>query len=297
MSIASMTGFARAQGTQDGYSWAWEIRAVNARGLEARFRLPAGFDPLEPEFRAELGRKVSRGALNLALTWQGPDGNIRLKLNDTAFGTLMGIVDEIRARGQDIAPPRLDGLLQIRGVLDQLDESPDLSEILDDMAAPVRASLQAALDDLVAARREEGKRIAEKLQVLVASIVATTEEVELHAARQPELISTRLLQKLAELAETVPDIPEERVAQEAALQATKADVREEIDRLKAHLASLEDLLGAGGAVGRRLDFLCQELNREANTICSKSADLKLTQAGLALKAFIEQFREQVQNIE
>jgi len=292
--LASMTGFARAQGEAHGISWAWEIKSVNGRGLDLRLRLGPGFDSLEPELRAGLSQRFRRGNVSATLTVARtqPPG---LRVNRAALAQLMALVDELGGE-IEAAPPRIDGLLALRGVIETVEEDDE------PVAAARRGDMlrgwAGALDRLAAARVEEGARVGVLLRGQLDEMAALAAAAADCAAAQPAAIRERLLAALAGLVGPgAPAMPEERVAQEVALLAARADIREEIERLRAHVAQAGDLIDEGEAVGRRLDFLCQELNREANTLCSKSADIALTRTGLALKAVIEQFREQVQNIE
>ncbi|HXC91357.1 MAG TPA: YicC/YloC family endoribonuclease [Stellaceae bacterium] len=294
MGLASMTGFARAQGEAHGISWAWEIKSVNGRGLDLRLRLGPGFDSLEPELRAGLSQRFRRGNVSATLTVARtqPPG---LRINRAALAQLMALVDELGGE-IEAAPPRIDGLLALRGVIETVEEDDE------PVAAARRGDMlrgwAGALDRLAAARVEEGARVGVLLRGQLDEMAALAAAAADCAAAQPAAIRERLLAALAGLVGPgAPAMPEERVAQEVALLAARADIREEIERLRAHVAQAGDLIDEGEAVGRRLDFLCQELNREANTLCSKSADIALTRTGLALKAVIEQFREQVQNIE
>jgi uncharacterized protein (TIGR00255 family) len=289
-----MTGFARAQGEAHGISWAWEIKSVNGRGLDLRLRLGPGFDSLEPELRAGLSQRFRRGNVSATLTVARtqPPG---LRVNRAALAQLMALVDELGGE-IEAAPPRIDGLLALRGVIETVEEDDE------PVAAARRGDMlrgwAGALDRLAAARVEEGARVGVLLRGQLDEMAALAAAAADCAAAQPAAIRERLLAALAGLVGPgAPAMPEERVAQEVALLAARADIREEIERLRAHVAQAGDLIDEGEAVGRRLDFLCQELNREANTLCSKSADIALTRTGLALKAVIEQFREQVQNIE
>jgi len=296
MTIASMTGFARAEGHADGLSWVWEAKSVNAKALDMRFRLPPGFDALELPLRASIAQRLKRGAVTAALQLaRGGNGGGGVRLNREALAAVLAIAREVAA---EIAtePPRLDGLLAIKGVIESGDESED-AEARERRDAALLASWEEALGRLATTRGAEGERLAAVLEARLAEIAELLTAAEASAATQPEALRAQLKAQLRELLEAAPALPEDRLAQEAALLVAKADVREELDRLAAHVAAARALLGEGGAVGRRFDFLCQELNREANTLCSKSADLELTRIGLALKAAIEQLREQVQNIE
>jgi uncharacterized protein (TIGR00255 family) len=288
-----MTGFARAEGEADGISWVWELKSVNSRSLDLRLRLPPGFDALEPQLRAELARSCRRGniAAGLSVTRLTAPS---VRINREMLAQIVGLLNELA--GQiDAAPPRLDGLIGLRGIVETVEDEPDT--VIDARRAAILDGWSIALDRLASARTDEGTRLFTVLSTQRGELAALVEAAAGSAAAQPEAIRTRLEGLLAELAGLAPTMPEERVAQELAMLVTRADVREELDRLRAHIAQAGELLGRGDAVGRQLDFLCQELNREANTLCSKSASLELTRIGLALKAGIEQFREQVQNLE
>jgi uncharacterized protein (TIGR00255 family) len=294
VAVASMTGFARTQGEVQGIAWVWEIKSVNGRTLDLRLRLGPGFDGLEPELRALLVQRFRRGnfSANLNVTRTAPP---ELRINRQALAQLMTLVGELSAE-IEAAPPRLDGLLALRGVIETVeDENEAVSEA---RRAEIVRSWTVLLDRLAAARLEEGGRVKLLLRAQLDEMVTLTARAADCAGAQPAAIRERLMAALANLiGPGVPVVPEERLAQEMALLAARADIREEIGRLRAHIEQAGDLLDQGEGVGRRLDFLCQELNREANTICSKSADIELTRTGLSLKAVIEQFREQVQNIE
>jgi uncharacterized protein (TIGR00255 family) len=249
---------------------------------------------LEPELRAGLAQRFRRGnfSANLAVTRTAPP---MLRINRAALAQLVALIDELTGE-IEAAPPRLDGLLALRGVVETVEDEDET--VTEARCGEVLRSWSGALDRLAAARAEEGARIALLLRGQLNEMAALAAAAADCAAAQPAAIRQRLLTVLASLTGAgAAAVPEERVAQEVALLAARADIREEIERLRAHVEQAGELLDEGEAVGRRLDFLCQELNREANTLCSKSADIELTRAGLALKAAIEQFREQVQNIE
>ena len=288
-----MTGFARAEGDELGISWVWETKSVNGKSLDLRLRLASGFDALEPRLRAMLAQRFRRGNISavLAITRATPAA---VRVNREALAQLVSLMNEL-AGEVDAAPPRLDGLLALRGVIETIED--DEEAVIEGRRSAVLGSWETALDRLAAARAEEGARLALLLRDQLEEISALVTGAADCAAAQPEAIRERLKTMLASLADLVPGLPEERVAQEMALLVARSDVREELERLRAHLEQARDLLQEGEAVGRRLDFLCQELNREANTLCSKSADIELTRMGLSLKAAVEQFREQVQNIE
>jgi uncharacterized protein (TIGR00255 family) len=293
-----MTGFARAEGEHLGLSWVWELKSVNGKSLDLRLRLAPGFDALEPRLRAGLGQAgvgeaLRRGNItaNLAVAHIAAPA---LRINRAALSQLVALIDELGGE-IEAAPPRLDGLLALRGVVETVEDEP--APVVEARQQAILASWAVALGRLAGARAEEGARLAALLRGQLDEMRALAGAAAACAAAQPAAIRERLLATLASLKDAVPAMPEERLAQELALLASRSDVREEIERFQAHLGQAAELLREGGAVGRRLDFLCQELNREANTLCAKSADIELTRVGIALKAVVEQFREQVQNLE
>lgn len=295
MAVASMTGFARREGGDGTVTWTWEVKSVNARGLDLRVRLPSGVDSLEPVLRREVGKVCARGSVNVSLSLDRGEGATRLRVNRALLNELAALGREV-ADGDAVLPPRLDGLLAVRGVV----ETVEAAESAEDRAAresALAADLPPLLADLAEQRQAEGARLKALVLAHLDTIAARTAEARASAEAQPEALRARLRRQVAELLDAGAALPEERLAQEAALLASKADVREELDRLAAHEAAARELLDAGGAIGRRLDFLCQELNREANTLCSKAQEIALTRTGLALKTAVEQLREQVQNIE
>jgi uncharacterized protein (TIGR00255 family) len=294
MPLASMTGFARSAGDADGLAWAWELRSVNGRGLDLRLRLPPGFDGLESSLRETAGRVLKRGNVTAGLTVRREEA-ARLAPDPAALEQVLALATALAARIPDAPPLRAELLLAVPGVL-----RPAVAEeamITEEQTEAVRAGFIQALDDLAAARRAEGGRLAAVLDGLLDEIAALHARAVTEAADQPAAHRARLMENLRELLRESPGLPEERIAQEVALLAARSDVREELDRLASHIEAARALLREGVAVGRRLDFLVQEFNREANTLCSKSASVELTATGLALKAAIEQLREQVQNIE
>ncbi|TWB42857.1 uncharacterized protein (TIGR00255 family) [Nitrospirillum viridazoti] len=292
--LASMTGFARAEGAASGTSWIVEVKSVNGRALDLRTRQPSGFDAIEALTRAEVNRLIRRGNVTLNLTVNRTATTAPLRLNRELLAQVLELVREIEGAGA--APPRIDALLSVRGVIDTGEETEQPEERAELEAAIGKTVTQAILA-LASARAAEGARLHAVLTGHLDEIASLTEAAASTAALQPATLRDKLKTQVQALLEAVPALPEERLAQEAALLIAKADVREELDRLRAHIAQARDMLAEGAAVGRRLDFLCQEFNREANTLCSKSADVELTRIGLSLKATIEQFREQVQNIE
>ena len=293
MGVSSMTGFARAEGEADGVSWVWEVKSVNGKSLDLRLRLAPGFDALEPQLRAALARRFRRGNLtaNLSVTRTAPPA---IRINRDMLARVVALLNELSGEVK-ADPPRLDGLIGVRGVIETVEDEPE--PVLETRRNAVLDSWAQALDRLAATRTAEGARLAEVLNSQLAELAELAAAASATAAAQPQAIRARLEALLAELAGLAPTIPEERVAQEVAMLVSRADVREELDRLRAHIAQAGELLGRSEAVGRQLDFLCQELNREANTLCSKSNDIELTRIGLQLKLGVEQFREQVQNLE
>jgi uncharacterized protein (TIGR00255 family) len=296
VTVVSMTGFARTEGRDDRIAWAWEVKGVNGKSFEPRFRFPPGYDGLEPRLRASLGQRVRRGNVSVSLSViRLAGGGGVLRVNREALAQVLEAA-RMLAREFDAAPPRIDGLLALRGVLETGEED-DIAEERERREAAMLNAWDDALAAFVEARAAEGARLWPVLTARLEEIERLTREAEASAAAQPEALKARLRAMVDALLEAMPSLPEERLVQEAALLVARADVREELDRLQAHVAAARSLLADPAAIGRRFDFLCQEFNREANTLCSKSADLDLTRIGLALKAAIEQLREQVQNIE
>lgn len=292
--VVSMTGFARAEASADGVQWVVEARSVNGKGRDLRCRLPQGFDALEPALRGAVESRLTRGNVNIAVTVTRSEGAGALRINRDLLDQVLALAREIG--GPDAPPPSIDVLLSVRGVIDsgEVQETEEQRALLEKAIA---ATAELAIDKLVTARTAEGAHLASVLAGHLDEIERLTDAAAATASLQPEALRARLRQMVAALVEQVPALSEERLAQEAALLIAKADIREELDRLRAHIAQARTMLADGGAIGRRLDFLCQEFNREANTLCSKSADVDLTRIGMDLKAVIEQFREQVQNIE
>ena len=295
MPIASMTGFARAAGRHGARGWTWELRSVNARGLDVRLRLPPGSEALEAAARSAVADKLKRGSVALALQLAESAEAGRYRINTEMLDQVLTLAGTYRGR-VDSGLPRLDALLAVRGVVEPVDEQESESEREARLAA-VLASLGEALAALGQARAAEGRRLEAMLMQRLEEIESLVARARATAAVQPEAIKARIRQLVGELLEAQPALAEERLLQEAALVAGRADVREELDRLGAHVAAARELLKRGGAAGRQLDFLCQEFNREANTLCSKSVDIELTRIGLELKTAIEQLREQAANVE
>lgn len=290
-----MTGFARAGGHDGRAAWAWELKSVNGRALEVRVRVPAGYDRLEAVARTALGKRLTRGNVQATLSVDRTAPAASLRINRSLLDEVLALHGTLAGRIAD-GPPTLEGLLAVRGVIETMDEVED-EAALALRATAMEATLATALDALVAARAEEGARLAGVLSGLLDRIAALVGEAAASAEAQPEALRARLAAQLAELIAAEPPLSEERLAGELAILVSRSDVREELDRLDAHLGQARALLAEGTAVGRRLDFLCQEFTREANTVCSKATEMTLTRAGLDLKAAVEQFREQIQNIE
>ena len=291
--ISGMTGFGRAEGALGVWSWAAEARSVNGRNLEVRFRGPPGFEGLERAAREGAQARFQRGQLTVGLQAKRAEGAGSVRLNLEQLERYLAAGGAYVASGQ-AAAPRLDGLLALRGVIEAADavEDPETQAALE---AAMAASIGVALDGLAAGRAEEGRALEGVLAGLVAQICEFTAKASALAAGQPVIIKARFEKRLTELAGEAAS--EERILQEAAAMAVKADVQEELDRLRGHVDAARALLASEGGVGRKLDFLTQEFMREANTLCSKSATTSLTTVGLELKAVIEQLREQVQNVE
>lgn len=297
MSLASMTGFARSEGAGAApvaWSWAWELRSVNGRGLELRLRLPGGFDALEPALREMAGKRLKRGNVTANLTLRREE-TARIAPDPAAIDEALALALALADRIPGAPPPRAEALLALPGVMRPAGEARE--EVPAAQLDAVRAGFATALDGLVAARRGEGARLSAILSTQLDEIDVLRARAAVEAADQPAAQKARMLDSVRALLAELPALPEDRIAQEVALLAAKSDVREELDRLDAHVHAARALLAEGEAIGRRFDFLVQEFNRETNTLCSKSASVALTATGLALKAAIEQLREQVQNVE
>jgi uncharacterized protein (TIGR00255 family) len=295
MSLASMTGFARADDAVAGARWTWEIKTVNGRGLDVRVRVPGGLEAIEAQARNAIAARLVRGTCNANLTVTREGALPVVKINEPVLDSLVAALDVLKSRVH-ATPPSLDGLLSVRGVVEVVEPEPDETARAAEAQAILK-TLETALDQLEKARRGEGDALERVLNERLDTIEKLTKQVEQHPARTPEAIRERLKEQVAALTGASPMLDAERLHQEAVLLATKADVREEIDRLYAHVAAARALLKEGKAVGRRLDFLSQEFGRESNTLVSKSNHVAVTAIGLELKSVIEQFREQVQNVE
>jgi uncharacterized protein (TIGR00255 family) len=295
MALSSMTGFARGHGVAGTYAWSWELKSVNSKGLDLKLRLPTGWDAIEATVRARASEVLSRGSVfaNLTVNREGvaPVARINEPVLAAVLATLKGLSGKV-----DAAPPTLDGILSLKGVIDVSEAEESETERAAAESAVVAGFVQT-LKGLAEMRRNEGDALGKILTGRLSEIGELAARAEAAPGRKPEAIKARLAEKIAELLEDTQRFDPDRLHQEALLLATKADIREELDRLTAHVAQGRKLISAGGPVGRKLDFLAQELNRESNTLCSKANDLELTNIGLELKAVVEQFREQVQNLE
>ena len=295
MVLQSMTGFARREGTSGRGRWAWELRSVNGKGLDVRLRLPPGLERLETDIRKLIADRFSRGNLQVGLSLSVEESRVEVVVNQEALAAVLALRDQL-AGIVDPAPLRLDSLMAVRGLV-EFKEAEESKEVLAARDADIVAGLEAALTDLRDMRGQEGQALGRILLSQVATIEALTATVERDPSRSPQEIAARLAAQVAMLVDGSSGLDRDRLHAEAALLATRADLREEIDRLKSHVAAARDLISKGGPVGRKLDFLAQEFNRESNTICSKSNAAAVTAAGIELKVVIDQFREQVQNLE
>ena len=295
MALSSMTGFARRHGVSGAYAWAWELKSVNAKGLDLRLRLPAGWDGVEGPVRSTAASVLTRGTVYGALTAERKGIAPTVRVNEPVLNAVLATVKALAAR-VDAAPPRLDGILSLKGVIEVLDED-EREEDRRAAEAAVISGFQETVAELAAMRRGEGETLGQVLAQRVGEIAVLVARADAAPGRRPEAIRARIAELVAALLDGSSRFDPDRLHQEAILIASKADIREELDRLASHVAQAQRLIAHGGAVGRRLDFLAQELNREANTLCAKSIDVELTNIGLELKSVVEQFREQVQNLE
>jgi uncharacterized protein (TIGR00255 family) len=298
MPLKSMTGFARQEGTCGNASWAFELRSVNGRSLDLRFRLPPGYDAFEARARERVQKRFSRGSISVNLDLSRQPSAPIIRLNETVLAQVLAAAERVRAMS-GAGPASVEGLLGIRGVLEMADpvETPEAQAARD---AALDESFDRALDGLVAARSSEGDRLAAVLLAGLAEIEAHVGAVAASPARRPEAIARRIGEQVARILAAAGGnngLDPVRLHQEAVLIATKADVEEELQRLRMHIAAARELMAEPGPAGRKLDFLTQELNREANTLCSKANDGDISRAGLAMKVVIDQMREQVANVE
>jgi uncharacterized protein (TIGR00255 family) len=295
MAVTSMTGFARADGAHDGLAWHWEAKSVNGRGLDVRCRLPQGLESLEIGIRAAAAKYFRRGSLQVALQLTRGAGAAEVRLNEPVVEAMIALAEKLRQR-LGSPPVRAEHLLALRGVV-EVPEPVEDQESAAARDAVILESLEPLFHDLSAMRASEGQKIEALLIDQIDRISALTEAARQSPERSPETIRAKLVDQIARLIEAGPSLDPDRLHQEAVLAAQKSDIQEEIDRLMAHVEAGRDLLTAPEPVGRKLDFLAQEFNREANTLCAKASGRELTRIGLELKSVIDQLREQVQNIE
>ncbi|MBI5132103.1 MAG: YicC family protein [Rhodopseudomonas palustris] len=295
MSLSSMTGFARSHGSSGPYSFEWELKSVNAKGFDFRLRIPQGWDDIEAGVRKRAADALSRGTVYANLTIKRADAASTIRINEDVLSAVLKVASDLAGRVDAVAPS-IDGLMSIKGVIETVEPESDEAEDNDARTA-VEAAFAQALASLIEMRKREGATLAAVLSQRLDEIETLAKKAEAAPGRKPEAIKARLAEQVAALLETSERFDQDRLHQEAIMMATKADIREELDRIASHVAQAREMLSKGGAVGRRLDFLSQEFNREVNTCCSKSIDLELTNTGLAMKNVVEQFREQVQNLE
>ena len=295
MALSSMTGFARGHGVAGAYAWNWEIKSVNAKGFDLRFRLPPGWDAVEVPARSRAAEKLVRGTVYVNLTVERKGVAPTVKINEPVLDAVLATINRLSGK-VEAAPATLDGILALKGVIEVTE--PDESEEEHRAAeAAIISGFDQTLGALIAMRREEGATLGRLLSARLEEIAARAARAEAAPGRKPEAIKARLAAQVATLLSASERFDSDRLYQEAIMLASKADIREELDRLASHVGQAERLLAEGGAIGRKLDFLAQELNRESNTLTAKANDVELTNIGLELKSVVEQFREQVQNLE
>jgi uncharacterized protein (TIGR00255 family) len=295
MVLSSMTGFARSHGASGPYSFEWELKSVNAKGFDLRLRLPPGWDELEAFARKRASEVLSRGTIYANLNLKRTDASSSVRINEEVLAAVVKIAGSLAGK-LDAVAPSIDGLLAIKGVLEVVE--PESDEQQEKLAKGMAAAVfDSALADLLEMRRREGVAIGQILSQRMDELDRLARRAEAAPGRKPDAIRARLAEQIAALLDASDRFDADRLNQEAILIATKADIREELDRIASHIAQARELIGKGGPIGRRLDFLAQEFHREVNTCCSKSNDIELTNTGLEMKNIVEQFREQVQNLE
>jgi uncharacterized protein (TIGR00255 family) len=295
MALSSMTGFARGQGVSGSYAWAWELKSVNSKGLDLKLRLPNGWDAIEAQVRARAAEMLSRGSVFASLSVSREGVATVAKVNEPVLAAVLTTLNALSGK-VNAAPPTLDGILALKGVIEVTEAEESEDERRSAETAAVTGFI-AALKSLQQMRQHEGEALGRVLATRLSEIAAFAARAEAAPGRKPEAIKARLAAQVATLLESSTRLDPDRLHQEAILLATKVDIREELDRLTAHVAQARKLIADGGPIGRKLDFLSQELNRESNTLCAKANDVELTNIGLELKSVVEQFREQVQNLE
>jgi len=295
MALSSMTGFARSHGASGPYAIEWELKSVNTKGFDLRLRLPQGWDELDAHAKKRAGELLSRGTVYANLNVKRASATSTVRINEDVLNAVVKVAHQLAGKIDAVAPS-IDGLLGIKGVIEVVEPESNEDEDKAAKAAAAKA-FDEALDNLVAMRRREGTSLGQILSQRLDEVEVLAKRAEAAPGRKPDAVRARLAEQVAALLETTDRFDADRLAQEALLIAAKADIREELDRIASHLAQARELIGKGGPVGRRLDFLAQEFHREVNTTCSKSNDLELTNTGLEMKSVVEQFREQVQNLE
>ena len=295
MALSSMTGFARSHGASGPYAFEWELKSVNAKGFDLRTRLPTGWDDIEATIRKRAAQMLSRGTVYANLTVKRSNAVPLVRVNEQVLASLLKVARDLCGKIDALAPS-IDGLLSIKGVMEVVEPEPDDAEELAAKTA-VAETFEQALRSLVDMREREGATLGGVLMQRMDEIERLARRAEAAPGRQPGAVKVRLAEQITALLDTSDRFDQDQLHQEAILIATKADIREELDRIASHISQTRELIGRGGPIGRKLDFLAQEFNREVNTCCSKSNDLELTNVGLELKNAVEQFREQVQNLE
>jgi uncharacterized protein (TIGR00255 family) len=295
MALSSMTGFARSNGASGPYAFEWELKSVNAKGFDLRMRLPPGWDELEAFAKKRAGEVLSRGTVYANLSVKRTNAASTVRINEEVLASIVRVAGVLAGKIDAVAPS-IDGLLGIKGVIEIVEPESDEAEDKAAKAAAV-AAFEQALANLVEMRQREGVMLGQVLSQRMDEIERLAQKAEAAPGRKPDAIRARLAEQIAVLLESTDRFDPDRLNQEALLIAAKADIREELDRIASHIAQAREMIAKGGPVGRRLDFLAQEFHREVNTCCSKANDLELTNTGLAMKNVVEQFREQVQNLE
>ena len=295
MALSSMTGFALSHGASGPYAFEWELKSVNAKGFDLRLRLPQGWDELDAHAKKRAGEVLARGTVYANLNVKRANATSTVRINEDVLNAVLKVAGQLAGKIDAVAPS-VDGLLSIKGVIEVVEPESNEDEDKAAKAAAAKA-FDEALDNLVAMRRREGTSLGQILTQRLDEIEGLAKKAEAAPGRKPEAVRARLAEQVAALLETTDRFDADRLSQEALMIAAKADIREELDRIASHSSQARELIGKGGPIGRRLDFLAQEFHREVNTTCSKSNDLELTNTGLEMKSVVEQFREQVQNLE
>ncbi|WP_439143139.1 YicC/YloC family endoribonuclease [Planktotalea sp.] len=295
--LTSMTGFAARAGQAEGFTWSWELRSVNGKGFDLRFRMPDWLGVLEADLRKQVSAIVARGSVSLNLRITRDAGDNAVEINPDALARVLDAIaqieDQAGSKGVNLTPASASDVMNFRGVMD----APQNRDASAALLSALRADIAPLLESFDAMRATEGASLHGVLTRQLDEIASLTDQAQGLLADRADDMQNNFKAAIARVMNNRADLDEFRIAQEIAVLAVKSDVTEEIDRLHAHVSAARDLLASGIPVGRKLDFLCQEFNREANTLCSKAQNAKLTEIGLALKVLIDQMREQVQNVE